>query len=119
LIFFFKGFSKEVPDSWEFEEYFRRGEKLLLCAIQRRNISTSLVLVTTPVIVAAAVTPMKKHIISLNQCEYVTLTSSITRKEIQTQDFFVSGISYGVPCIGVFYTLDYLNRIPCQFVNVY
>ncbi len=47
-----------------------------------------------------------------------SLTSSITRKEIQTLDFFVSGISYGVPCIGVFYTLD-LNRIPCQFVNVY
>uniref|UniRef100_A0A2N9EEU5 Uncharacterized protein n=1 Tax=Fagus sylvatica TaxID=28930 RepID=A0A2N9EEU5_FAGSY len=94
-------FSKEVPDSWELEEYFRRGEKLLLCAIQRRNISTSLVSVTTPVIIAVAVTPMKKQIISLNQCEYVTLTSSITGKEIQTLDFFVSGISYGVPCIGV------------------
>ncbi|KAG5133942.1 hypothetical protein JHK82_025130 [Glycine max] len=37
------GFRKVVPDRWEFSnEYFRRGEKRLLCEIQRRKISSSL-----------------------------------------------------------------------------
>ncbi|KAK3447234.1 hypothetical protein EUGRSUZ_A02804 [Eucalyptus grandis] len=46
------GFRKLVPDRWEFSnDCFRRGEKRLLCEIQRRKVSPS------PTAAAAAVVP--------------------------------------------------------------
>ncbi|XP_057446257.1 heat stress transcription factor B-2a-like [Lotus japonicus] len=48
------GFRKVIPDRWEFSnEFFRKGEKRLLCEIQRRKISPS---VSSPT-AAAAVAP--------------------------------------------------------------
>lgn len=53
------GFRKVVPDRWEFSnDYFRKGEKRLLCEIQRRKISSSPA--PAAVTVAAVPTPMQQ-----------------------------------------------------------
>ncbi|OMO97896.1 Heat shock factor (HSF)-type, DNA-binding protein [Corchorus olitorius] len=59
------GFRKVVPDRWEFSnDFFRRGERRLLCEIQRRKISsaTAVPMMIPPVTVAAI--PIAKPILS-------------------------------------------------------
>lgn len=62
------GFRKVVPDRWEFSnDCFRKGEKILLCDIQRRKISTQAVGTATqptPVAIAASAIPTAKPMIS-------------------------------------------------------
>ncbi|KAI4384761.1 hypothetical protein MLD38_002869 [Melastoma candidum] len=50
------GFRKVMPDRWEFSnDCFRRGERGLLCDIQRRKVVVAPLLVTAPVVSAAVI----------------------------------------------------------------
>lgn len=72
---FSQGFRKVVPERWEFaNDYFRRGEKSLLCDIQRRK---SAMPVTSPSPAAAVSIPTTSRALSpMNSGEEQVLSSN-------------------------------------------
>ncbi|XP_071732654.1 heat stress transcription factor B-2b-like [Rutidosis leptorrhynchoides] len=67
------GFRKAVPDRWEFlNDCFRRGEKRLLCDIQRRKISPAPVSPATP----AVTVPVATAVFLPAQCKTVSPSNS-------------------------------------------
>ncbi|CAI9295686.1 unnamed protein product [Lactuca saligna] len=78
------GFRKLVPDRWEFSnDCFRRGEKRLLCDIQRRKIASASpapAIAATPVTTVAALSPVHPVTVSpSNSGEEQVVSSNSSR----------------------------------------